>query len=153
MNDLKRKYFSLVFETLQIHHEKKEGSLRDSCFYILKSVLYTLIYNNDLICYDFLQNKDTYEKKGFAFGVNEESLSLTKILLSIIEDYERTSSPHLTLTFDYYIQKAFELLLKEMYKEFKKEKEVEKKEQNRIEGVKLETDTKQKNDKIQKGCC
>ena len=51
------------------------------------------------------------------------------------------------------IQKAFELLLKEMYKEFKKEKEIEKKEQNRIEGVKLETDTKQKNDKIQKGCC
>ena len=109
--EIKRKYFSLVFETLQIHHEKKEGSLRDSCFYILKSVLYTLIYNNDLICYDFLQNKDTYEKKGFAFGANEESLSLTKILLSIIEDYERTSSPHLTLTFDYYIQKAFELLL------------------------------------------
>jgi Ras-related protein Rab-11A len=52
------------------------------------------------------------------------------------------------------IQKAFEQILKEMYKEFKKEKEIEKKEQNRIEGVKLETDIKLKNDKNEKkGCC
>ena len=54
--ETKEKYFSLVFETLQIHHEKKLGNLRDSCFYILKSILYTLIYNNDFICYDYIQN-------------------------------------------------------------------------------------------------
>ncbi len=109
--ETKKKYFYLVYETLQIHHEKKIGNLRDSCFYILKSVLYTLIYNNDLICYDYLQDKDTYEKKGFMFGVNEESLSLTKILLSIIEDYDRSASPINAITFDYYMQKIFELLL------------------------------------------
>ena len=109
--ETKKKYFYLVYETLQIHHEKKVGNLRDSCFYILKSVLYTLIYNNDLICYDYLQDKDTYEKKGFMFGVNEESLSLTKILLSIIEDYDRSSSPINAVTFDYYMRKIFELLL------------------------------------------
>ena len=109
--ETKKKYFYLVYETLQIHHEKKLGNLRDSCFYILKSVLYTLIYNNDLICYDYLQDKDTYEKKGFMFGVNEESLSLTKILLSIIEDYDRSASPINAITFDYYMQKIFELLL------------------------------------------
>ena len=109
--ETKKKYFYLVYETLQIHHEKKLGNLRDSCFYILKSVLYTLIYNNDLICYDYLQDKDTYEKKGFMFGVNEESLSLTKILLSIIEDYDRSASPINAVTFDYYMQKIFELLL------------------------------------------
>ena len=61
--ETKEKYFSLVFETLQIHHEKKLGNLRDSCFYILKSILYTLLYNNDLICYDYFQNKDTLKKK------------------------------------------------------------------------------------------
>ncbi len=109
--ETKKKYFYLVYETLQIHHEKKVGNLRDSCFYILKSVLYTLIYNNDLICFDFLQNRDTYEKKGFMFGVNEDSLSLTKILLSIIEDYDRSSSPINAITFDYYMRKIFELLL------------------------------------------
>ena len=109
--ETKKKYFYLVYETLQIHHEKKIGNLRDSCFYILKSVLYTLIYNNDLICYDYLQDKDTYEKKGFMFCVNEESLSLTKILLSIIEDYDRSSSPINAVTFDYYMRKIFELLL------------------------------------------
>ena len=109
--ETKKKYFYLVYETLQIHHEKKVGNLRDSCFYILKSVLYTLIYNNDLICFDYLQDKDTYEKKGFMFGVNEESLSLTKILLSIIEDYDRSSSPINAVTFDYYMRKIFELLL------------------------------------------
>ena len=110
-DETKKKYFYLVYETLQIHHEKKIGNLRDSCFYILKSVLYTLIYNNDIICYDYLQDKDTYDKKGFMFGVNEESLSLTKILLSIIEDYERSSSPINAVTFDYYMRKIFELLL------------------------------------------
>ena len=110
-DETKKKYFYLVYETLQIHHEKKVGNLRDSCFYILKSVLYTLIYNNDLICFDYLQDKDTYEKKGFMFGVNEESLSLTKILLSIIEDYDRSSSPINAVTFDYYMRKIFELLL------------------------------------------
>ena len=109
--ETKKKYFYLVYETLQIHHEKKVGNLRDSCFYILKSVLYTLIYNNDLICFDYLQDKDTYEKKGFMFGVSEESLSLTKILLSIIEDYDRSSSPINAVTFDYYMRKIFELLL------------------------------------------
>ena len=109
--ETKKKYFYLVYETLQIHHEKKLGNLRDSCFYILKSVLYTLIYNNDLVCYDFLQDKDTYEKKGFMFAVNEESLSLTKILLSIIEDYDRSASPINTITFDFYMNKIFELLL------------------------------------------
>ena len=109
--ETKEKYFSLVFETLQIHHEKKLGNLRDSCFYILKSILYTLLYNNDIVCYDYFQNKDTYEKKGFMFEVSEESVSLTKILLSIIEDYDRISSPINDITFDYYIQKTFELLL------------------------------------------
>ena len=109
--ETKKKYFYLVYETLQIHHEKKVGNLRDSCFYILKSVLYTLIYNNDLICFDYLRDKDTYEKKGFMFGVSEESLSLTKILLSIIEDYDRSSSPINAITFDYYMRKIFELLL------------------------------------------
>ena len=96
---------------MQIHHEKKLGNLRDSCFYILKSILYTLIYNNDIICYDYIQNKDTYEKIGFMFEISDESLSLTKILLSIIEDYDRVSSPINDITFDYYIQKTFELLL------------------------------------------
>ena len=110
-DETKKKYFYLVYETLQIHHEKKVGNLRDSCFYILKSVLYTLIYNNDIICYDYLQDKYTHEKKCFMFGVNEESLSLTKILLSIIEDYDRSSSPINAITFDYYMRKIFELLL------------------------------------------
>ena len=109
--ETKEKYFSLVSETLQIYQEKKSGNLRDSCFYILKSILYTLLYNNDIICYDYFQNRDTYEKEGFGFQITDDSLSLTKILLSIIEDYDRTSSPINDITFDYYIQKTFELLL------------------------------------------
>ena len=51
------------------------------------------------------------------------------------------------------IQKAFESILREMYKEFKKEKDGEKKEQNRTEGVKIETESKSKNDKKAGGCC
>ena len=49
------------------------------------------------------------------------------------------------------IQKAFESILREMYKEFKKEKDGEKKEQNRTEGVKLETESKPKNDQKEGG--
>ncbi len=51
------------------------------------------------------------------------------------------------------IQKAFESILREMYKEFKKEKDGEKKEQNRKKGVKIETESKSKNDKKEGGCC
>jgi len=47
------------------------------------------------------------------------------------------------------IKRAFETLLKEMYKEFKKEKETFKKEnKNKTEGVNLETEVPK-----QKGCC
>ena len=41
----------------------------------------------------------------------------------------------------------------QIYKEFKKEKDGEKKEQNRTEGVKLETESKPKNDQKEGGCC
>ena len=51
------------------------------------------------------------------------------------------------------IQKAFKIILKEMYKEFKKEKESEKGEKNSIEGVKLETNIVQKKEKNKKYCC
>jgi len=51
------------------------------------------------------------------------------------------------------IQKAFESILREMYKEFKKEKDSEKKEQNRTEGVKIETESKSKNGQKKRGCC
>ena len=51
------------------------------------------------------------------------------------------------------IQKAFESILREMYKEFKKEKDSEKKEQNRTEGVKIETESKSKNGQKKGGCC
>ncbi len=51
------------------------------------------------------------------------------------------------------IQKAFESILREMYKEFKKEKDSEKKEQNRTEGAKIETESKSKNDQKKGGCC
>ena len=51
------------------------------------------------------------------------------------------------------IQKAFETLLKEMYKEFKKTQELEKKEnKNKSEGVKLEIDNQQ-SEKEKSGCC
>jgi small GTP-binding protein len=47
------------------------------------------------------------------------------------------------------IKRAFETLLKEMYKEFKKEKETFKKEnKNKTEGVSLEVEVKK-----EKGCC
>ncbi len=51
------------------------------------------------------------------------------------------------------VNKAFEIILKEMYKELKIEKESEKNEQNKIEGVKLDTDINKKNQNGKKFCC
>ena len=54
------------------------------------------------------------------------------------------------------IQKAFENILKEMYKEFKKEKKREKIEKNHPEGVQLDTNDKQNEIEISNnsgGCC
>ena len=51
------------------------------------------------------------------------------------------------------VNKAFEIILKEMYKELKIEKESEKNEQNKIEGVKLDTDINKKNQNGKKVCC
>ena len=51
------------------------------------------------------------------------------------------------------IKKAFETLLREMYKDFKKQKEIEKKDNtNKSEGVKLETEN-QPIKKEKGGCC
>ena len=41
------------------------------------------------------------------FVVNNDNLSITKILLLIIEDYERISSSINDIIFDYYIQKKY----------------------------------------------
>ena len=51
------------------------------------------------------------------------------------------------------VHKAFEMILKEMYKELKIEKESDKNEQNKIEGVKLDTDISNKNQNEKKACC
>ena len=54
------------------------------------------------------------------------------------------------------IQKAFENILKEMYKEFKKEKKREKIEKSHVEGVKIDTNDKQNEIEISNnsgGCC
>ena len=110
-DEVKKKYFELVYDTLQIHQEKKIGDLKDSSFYILKNVLYTIIYNNDFICYDYLRNKETYQKRPFMFCISEESLNLTKIVLMVIEDYDRGEDLRQSMIFDYYIKKIFELLL------------------------------------------
>ena len=96
-----------MYSRLCKSNAKKIGNLRDRCFYILKNILYTLIYVNDIICYDYIQNKYTYVTKPFMFIVNDDILSIMKILLSIIEDYERASSPINDIIFDYYIQKNF----------------------------------------------
>ena len=53
------------------------------------------------------------------------------------------------------IQKVFEIILKEMYKEIKKEKENDKNdEDNKIEGIKLDTNEQNEKEKPKKkGCC
>jgi hypothetical protein len=112
MNDSSRKrYFDLVLETLLLQNEKKKGTLKDSCFYLLKCCLYSTIYITDKICIDYLKSGDLLEKKGFVFQKNEESLKLNKIFLLIFKDFDRKEDISKTIIFDYYVRKFLELMM------------------------------------------
>ena len=105
----KKRYFDLVFETLHIQNEKQKGNLKDSVFYIMKSVIYTTIYSNDLVCFDYING--TKNKKGFMFTIKEESVKLCKIFLYIIKDFDRKEDLNRTIIFDYYVRKYFEMMM------------------------------------------
>ncbi len=110
-NEGRKRYFDLILETLNLHAERGKGNIEHSVFYIMKSVIYTTIYNNDRVCYDYFQGIDTVEKKGFMFQKNEESSKLTKIFLLTIKDFDRKNDISRTVIFDYYLRKFFEVML------------------------------------------
>ena len=121
MNDeSKKRYFDLVLETILIHRDKvnekaeeggndKKGALKDSAFYVMKSILYTVIYENDQICIDYLTRKK--KKKGFMFQIKDVTEKLCSIFLMIIKDFDRREDLNRTIMFDYYVRKFLELML------------------------------------------
>ena len=59
--------FDLILESINLHSERGKGNIEHSDFYIMKSVIYTTIYNNDRVCYDYFKKIDTVEKKVLCF--------------------------------------------------------------------------------------
>ena len=115
--EYKKRYFDLVLETIQIHKDKvsekaasgKSDALKDSSFYIMKSILYTIIYENDLVCIDYLNR--TKKKKGFLFQMKEDSIKFCTIFLLIIRDFNRKEDLNRTIMFDFYVRKFLEFML------------------------------------------
>jgi hypothetical protein len=116
-DDLKLKYFELVLDTINLANENGIENLGNSVFYVIKSILYCLIYRNDRLCLNYLRKSKDKHNKIFVFESNPESDNMCKIFVSIISKYDRTEDRNRTIIYDFYIQKIFDLTIgkKEFY--------------------------------------
>ena len=117
-DELRAKYFELVLDTINLKNEKEEKNVeeeedndRGSSFYIVKSILYTLIYRNDRICINYIRGEKDINNKSFVFVTNPESDNLSKIFVQVINHYSRTEDLERTLVYDFYVRKIFELMV------------------------------------------
>ena len=107
------KYFELVLDTFLII-EKKEHYF-GSEINIIKCLLYSLIYMNDLNFMDFIRSSNDIEtgdyRKKFCFKPNNESDTISKIFLKLVNKNKRSNNFKKTLKYDEYVAKVLELLI------------------------------------------
>lgn len=109
--EVKTKYFELVLETINLVAESENPNHEGSAFYVIKSVLYTLIYRNDRVCINYLKGQKDPHNKFFVFQTNPESDNLCKIFINLVNKFNRTDDLNKTVIYDFYVRKIFELMV------------------------------------------
>ncbi len=107
------KYFELVLDTISIYNDKGTENFSGNSYFIIKSIFYALLYKNDKICLTrFREGSFANEKaKQFSFVANEDTSTISKIFLFIMNRYGRKHPAEKLLKYDFFIQKIFELML------------------------------------------
>ena len=114
-DEIKMRYFELVLDTISIYNDKDCENFSGNSYYIIKSILYTLLHKNDKICLmkmrgeSFVNEKD----KTFVFVQNEDSNTIAKIFTFILIRYGRNHKQLRLLKYDFFVQKIMELMIGE----------------------------------------
>ena len=101
-DDIKKE---IIFEPhLESNHLK-------GVYYLMKSILYSLLYENDRICFDYFKGDFNKIKDKFIFAKSPATDKICKIFMLIIQKFYRKDILSRTIIYDYYIQKILELLI------------------------------------------
>ena len=107
---LRTKYFSLIGDVLHFFLKQKEkNGLEEASLHLIKSIIYTAIYQNDDIM--LAKINGVKPKNKLFFRKSEFNQKLIKILLILLPRFDREDNYSKTITFDFCIKKTFELLL------------------------------------------
>ena len=101
-DDIKKE---IVFEPhLESNHLK-------GVYYLMKSILYSLLYENDRICFNYFKGDFNKINDKFIFTKSPTTDKICKIFMLIIQKFYRKDILSRTIIYDYYIQKILELLI------------------------------------------
>ena len=82
-----------------------------SSYYIMKSILYTLIYSNDSVCINYFKNNYNKAKDTFVFIKNPFVEQISKVFMMIINTYYRKEDLSRVVIYDFYVRKIMEILI------------------------------------------
>ena len=80
-------------------------------YYLMKSILYSLLYENDRICFNYFKGDFNKINDKFIFAKSPTTDKICKIFMLIIQKFYRKDILSRTIIYDYYIQKILELLI------------------------------------------
>ena len=80
-------------------------------YYVMKSIFYSLLFENDRICFEYFRDGSNKSEIKFIFAKSPTTDKICKIFMLIIQKYYRKEIMSRTIIYDYYIQKILELLI------------------------------------------
>ena len=80
-------------------------------YYVMKSILYALLYENDRLCFEYFRNDSNTNDIEFIFAKSPTTDKICKIFMLIIQKFYRKEIMSRTIIYDYYVQKILELLI------------------------------------------
>ena len=80
-------------------------------YYVMKAILYSLLYENDRICFEYFRDGSNKGEIKFIFSKSPTTDKICKIFMLIIQKFYRKEIMSRTIIYDYYIQKILELLI------------------------------------------
>ena len=113
-DEYKMKYFDLVLDTITLYNDKGCEDFGNNSYYIIKSILYTLIYKNDKVCLTRMREESFSNEnmKDFVFVSNDDNNTIAKTFIFILNRLDReTNDKKKILKYDFFAHKIFELLI------------------------------------------
>ena len=80
-------------------------------YYVMKAILYSLLFENDRICFEYFRDGSNKNETKFVFAKSPTIDKICKIFMLIIQKFYRKEIMSRTIIYDYYIQKILELLI------------------------------------------